>query len=117
MSHAARRARWHAVGTTTRELDDEAIRAILFDLVIAGSDTTASTLSAALYLLHEVTTMTRTETTEPERTEIKRRKRPRGAVTHRSDRGLLPNDLALKIGRVKDPSFHSRYRRVAAASV
>ena len=34
-------------------LDDDAIRSILFDLVIAGSDTTASTLTAALYLLHE----------------------------------------------------------------
>lgn len=34
-------------------LTDEDIRAVLFDLVIAGSDTTASTLTAALFLLHE----------------------------------------------------------------
>ena len=34
-------------------LTDEDIRAVLFDLVIAGSDTTASTITAALFLLHE----------------------------------------------------------------
>ena len=35
-------------------LSDEDIQYILFDLIIAGSDTTASTLTAALFLLHEV---------------------------------------------------------------
>ncbi len=34
-------------------LSDEDIQFILFDLVIAGSDTTASTITAALFLLHE----------------------------------------------------------------
>jgi len=34
-------------------LSDEDIQYILFDLVIAGSDTTASTLTAAFFLLHE----------------------------------------------------------------
>ena len=34
-------------------LSDEDVAYILFDLVIAGSDTTASTISAALFLLHE----------------------------------------------------------------
>ena len=34
-------------------LDDDDILYILFDLVIAGSDTTASTLAASLYILHE----------------------------------------------------------------
>ena len=34
-------------------LDDDDILSILFDLVIAGSDTTASTLAASLYILHE----------------------------------------------------------------
>ena len=35
-------------------LSDEDIQYILFDLIIPGSDTTASTLTAALFLLHEV---------------------------------------------------------------
>jgi len=34
-------------------LTDADIRSILFDIVIAGSDTTASTATAALYVLHE----------------------------------------------------------------
>jgi len=34
-------------------LDDTEISQILFDIIIAGSDTTASTLSAALYVMHE----------------------------------------------------------------
>ena len=34
-------------------LSDEDIQFVLFDLVIAGSDTTASTITAALFLLHE----------------------------------------------------------------
>ena len=34
-------------------LSDEDIRFVLFDLVIAGSDTTASTITAAMFLLHE----------------------------------------------------------------
>uniref|UniRef100_A0A7S2P8W3 Cytochrome P450 n=1 Tax=Zooxanthella nutricula TaxID=1333877 RepID=A0A7S2P8W3_9DINO len=34
-------------------IDDTQISRILFDIIIAGSDTTASTLSAALYVLHE----------------------------------------------------------------
>jgi cytochrome P450 len=34
-------------------LSDEDVSYILFDLIIAGSDTTASTISAALFLLHE----------------------------------------------------------------
>ena len=35
------------------DLTDSDIRSILFDIVIAGSDTTASTTTAALYLLHQ----------------------------------------------------------------
>lgn len=34
-------------------LSDEDIQFVLFDLIIAGSDTTASTITAALFLLHE----------------------------------------------------------------
>ena len=34
-------------------LTDDDIQSILFDLIIAGSDTTASTLTAAIFLLHE----------------------------------------------------------------
>ena len=34
------------------DLNDVDIRSILFDVVIAGSDTTASTTTAALYILH-----------------------------------------------------------------
>lgn len=34
-------------------LDDNDIRSILFDVVIAGSDTTASTTTASLYILHQ----------------------------------------------------------------
>jgi cytochrome P450 len=34
-------------------LDDNDIRSILFDVVIAGSDTTASTTTASLYVLHQ----------------------------------------------------------------
>ena len=34
-------------------LDDNDIRSILFDVVIAGSDTTASTATASLYVLHQ----------------------------------------------------------------
>lgn len=35
------------------DLDDNDIRSILFDVVIAGSDTTASTITSAMYVLHE----------------------------------------------------------------
>ena len=35
------------------DLTDSDIRSILFDVAIAGSDTTASTASAALYVIHE----------------------------------------------------------------
>jgi len=34
-------------------IDDTEISRILFDIIIAGSDTTASTISAAMYVLHE----------------------------------------------------------------
>lgn len=34
-------------------VDDTEISRILFDIIIAGSDTTASTISAAMYILHE----------------------------------------------------------------
>ena len=36
-----------------KDLTDADIRSILFDVVIAGSDTTASTTTAALYVLHQ----------------------------------------------------------------
>ena len=36
-----------------QDLTDGDIRSILFDVVIAGSDTTASTATAALYVLHD----------------------------------------------------------------
>ncbi len=40
------------LGVLVEDFDDNDIRSILFDVVIAGSDTTASTTTAALYVLH-----------------------------------------------------------------
>mmetsp|Transcript_8403 Transcript_8403/g.9315 ORF Transcript_8403/g.9315 Transcript_8403/m.9315 type:complete len:518 (-) Transcript_8403:424-1977(-) len=51
---AKKRNRADLLGVLVEQLDDNNdIRAILFDIVIAGSDTTASTATAALYLLHQ----------------------------------------------------------------
>lgn len=51
---AKKRNRADLLGVLVEQLDDNNdIRAILFDVVIAGSDTTASTATAALYLLHQ----------------------------------------------------------------
>jgi len=49
-----RRNRADLLGVLVEKFDDNAdIRAILFDVVIAGSDTTASTTTAAMYLLYQ----------------------------------------------------------------
>ena len=49
----ARRNRADLLGVLVEQLEDNAdVRSILFDVVIAGSDTTASTATAAIYLLH-----------------------------------------------------------------
>merc|ERR1711884_453465 len=49
-----RRDRADLLGVLVDQLDsDDDIRSILFDVVIAGSDTTASTTTAALYILHQ----------------------------------------------------------------
>lgn len=49
-----KRNRADLLGVLVEQLDDNAdVRSILFDVVIAGSDTTASTATAALYLLHQ----------------------------------------------------------------
>uniref|UniRef100_A0A7S1Z5M4 Cytochrome P450 n=1 Tax=Ditylum brightwellii TaxID=49249 RepID=A0A7S1Z5M4_9STRA len=49
-----KRNRADLLGVLVEQLDDNAdVRLILFDVVIAGSDTTASTSTAALYLLHQ----------------------------------------------------------------
>jgi len=48
-----KRNRADLLGVLVEQLEDNAdVRSILFDVVIAGSDTTASTTTAALYLLH-----------------------------------------------------------------
>lgn len=47
------RNRADLLGVLVEEFDDNDIRSILFDVVIAGSDTTASTTTAALYILHQ----------------------------------------------------------------
>jgi cytochrome P450 len=47
-----KRSRADLLGVLVEEFDDNDIRSILFDVVIAGSDTTASTTTAALYVLH-----------------------------------------------------------------
>lgn len=50
----AKRNRADLLGVLVEELEDNAdIRSILFDVVIAGSDTTASTATAGIYLLHQ----------------------------------------------------------------
>jgi len=50
----SKRNRADLLGILVEELEDNAdIRSILFDVVIAGSDTTASTATAAIYLLHQ----------------------------------------------------------------
>ncbi len=50
----SKRNRADLLGVLVEQLDDNAdIRSILFDVVIAGSDTTASTTTAATYLLHQ----------------------------------------------------------------
>lgn len=41
------------LGVLVGDFDDNDIRSILFDVVIAGSDTTASTTTASLYVLHQ----------------------------------------------------------------
>ncbi len=48
-----RRNRADLLGVLVENFDDNDIRSILFDVVIAGSDTTASTTTAALYVLHQ----------------------------------------------------------------
>lgn len=48
-----KRNRADLLGVLVEEYDDNDIRSILFDVVIAGSDTTASTTTAALYVLHQ----------------------------------------------------------------
>lgn len=47
-----KRSRADLLGVLVENFDDNDIRSILFDVVIAGSDTTASTTTAALYVLH-----------------------------------------------------------------
>lgn len=50
----SKRNRADLLGVLVEQLDDNAdVRSILFDVVIAGSDTTASTATAAIYLLHQ----------------------------------------------------------------
>ena len=50
----SKRNRADLLGVLVEQLEDNAdIRSILFDVVIAGSDTTASTTTAATYLLHQ----------------------------------------------------------------
>ena len=50
----SKRNRADLLGVLVEELEDNAdIRSILFYVVIAGSDTTASTATAAMYLLHQ----------------------------------------------------------------
>ena len=48
-----KRNRADLLGVLVEDYDDNDIRSILFDVVIAGSDTTASTTTAALYVLHQ----------------------------------------------------------------
>lgn len=50
---SAGRADLLSVLVNQKDLTDADIRSILFDVVIAGSDTTASTTTAALYVLHQ----------------------------------------------------------------
>ena len=50
----SKRNRADLLGVLVEQLEDNAdIRSILFDVVIAGSDTTASTATAATYILHQ----------------------------------------------------------------
>jgi len=64
------------------ELDDSDIRSILFDVVIAGSDTTASTTTAALYVLHR-----------PENEEWLRKAREEAVKSTSRDESIPLNEL------------------------
>ena len=48
-----KKSRADLLGVLVEDFDDNDIRSILFDVIIAGSDTTASTATAALYILHQ----------------------------------------------------------------